>query len=147
MKRARTGTERTHEPNHLFADPARRRYRWLILPRYLDEESRKPILEGPERDRAHKIILRWANLESDGHLARKETALDAAFLHELFGDALGSAIPPPSTSSMPSSSAAACCRLRLSRRPGRFRSFSAANLASAKSATSFTNITANSACG
>ena len=83
------GTERTHEPNHLFADPARRRYRWLILPRYLDEESRKPILEGPERDRAHKIILRWANLESDGHLARKETSLDAAFLHELFGDALG----------------------------------------------------------
>ena len=34
------------------------------------------------RDEAHKILKYWANLENKGHLAKKETALDAGFLRE-----------------------------------------------------------------
>ena len=45
-------------------------------------------LRGPEQDAAHKILIHWAELERQGHLAKKETALDANFMHEVFGLAL-----------------------------------------------------------
>ncbi len=73
----------------LFAAPAARRRRALILPRYLAEAAPDKRLLGSRFDRAFEILTRWADLESKGHLARKETALDAEFLHEVFGEALG----------------------------------------------------------
>ncbi len=34
-------------------------------------------------------LERWADAADQGHLRQKETALDAEFLHRIFGDALG----------------------------------------------------------
>ena len=45
-------------------------------------------LRGPA-DKAQEVLVRWADMELDGHLDKKETALDASFFHEVFGDALG----------------------------------------------------------
>lgn len=47
--------------------------------------------------RAHKIIVKWADLEDQGVLSRKETSLDAEFLLEVFGDALGYKSPTEGT--------------------------------------------------
>lgn len=66
-----------------------RRRRALILPRYLEEEAEKAIYRGPAQDRAHKILIKWADLEWQGRLNQKETELDADFLQQVFGDALG----------------------------------------------------------
>jgi hypothetical protein len=74
--------------NNLFAKPEGRRRPGLIIRRLLADEADKLIYGGAERDQAHEILKRWADLERGGHLARKETALDADFLHEVFGRAL-----------------------------------------------------------
>ncbi len=66
-----------------------RRRSGLILRRLLAEEADKILYRGPQQDRAHQILKRWADLERGGHLARKETALDASFLQEVFSEALG----------------------------------------------------------
>ncbi len=76
------------EPD-LFAGFGSRRRRKLILPRVLTREADSNLLKSERRDKAYEIIAKWADLEKKGHLAKKETALDAAFLHEIFGDALG----------------------------------------------------------
>jgi len=82
---------------HLFKGAIRPRRRALILPRYLSHEASKTKYRGEHQDRALEIIKRWINLEKEGHLnKKKETQLDANFLHEVFGDALGYA---PSTKS------------------------------------------------
>lgn len=60
----------------------------LILPRLLRDEAHG-LTDAEDIQRAHEIIRKWADLERDGHLRRKETALDAAFLAEVFGEALG----------------------------------------------------------
>jgi hypothetical protein len=73
----------------LFARPERRPRSGLILGRLLAAEADKLIYRGPQEDRAYKIITHWANLERNGHLQKKETALDAGFLHEVFSQALG----------------------------------------------------------
>src|SRR5260370_4173078 len=73
----------------LFVSPTSRRRRALILPRYLEEEAEKLIYAGAQQERAFQILKKWADLESKGHLRKKETALDADFLHQVFGDALG----------------------------------------------------------
>jgi hypothetical protein len=73
----------------LFGSSAPGKRRRLILPRYLAEEGEKAYLRGAAQDRAHEIMVRWADMESDGRLARKETSLDADFLAQVFGDALG----------------------------------------------------------
>lgn len=65
------------------------RRRSLILPRYLKEEADKAIYRGTRQDRAYEIVQKWADLESQGHLDQKETAIDADFLAEVFGEALG----------------------------------------------------------
>ncbi len=75
-------------PN-LFAALSKRRYRILILPRVLRDEAEKIFYRDEKQKKAHAILLKWAALEEQGHLARKETALDASFLHEVFGEALG----------------------------------------------------------
>lgn len=74
----------------LFPASAARKRRRLFLPRFLAEEGEKIFLRGERQDRAYEIIKRWAQLDKDGHLkGRKETALDADFLREVFGEALG----------------------------------------------------------
>ena len=73
----------------LFGSSRKRLRRSLILPRTLEEEAEKALYRGKEQDHAHEIILRWADMELGGHLNKKETALDASFLHEVFGEALG----------------------------------------------------------
>jgi hypothetical protein len=74
---------------YLFAKPEDRRRRALFLARFLAEEARSNLLSGKKQDHAHEILRKWADLESKGHLDKKETALDASFLQEVFGEALG----------------------------------------------------------
>ncbi len=66
-----------------------RRRRPLVLPRLLSDEATRLQHGNGDVEAAHKIILRWADLESDGHVFRKETSLDAEFLNQIFGEALG----------------------------------------------------------
>jgi hypothetical protein len=77
------------ESAHLFAKPENRRRRVLFLGRFLDEEAKSNLLRGKKQDHAYEILCKWAELGSGGHLDKKETALDASFLHEVFGEALG----------------------------------------------------------
>ncbi|HTU88561.1 MAG TPA: DNA methyltransferase [Gemmataceae bacterium] len=73
----------------LFAKPEDRRRRALFLPRFLAEEAKSNLLRGKKQDRAQEILRKWADMESKGHLDKKETALDADFLQKVFGEALG----------------------------------------------------------
>ena len=66
-----------------------RRRRPLFLPKYLIDEADKYDARPDYGHPAHEIIKRWAELEKAGHLRRKETALDADFLLEVFGIGLG----------------------------------------------------------
>ena len=92
---AALATKRSDKQPTLFPDSSRplsaalRRRRPLILPRYLKEEGDKLKHRGIDLEKAHQVILRWASLEAEGHLRRKETSLDADFLNEVFGEALG----------------------------------------------------------
>ena len=74
--------------NDLLTPVESRRRSGLILARLLADEADKILYRGEPQDRAHEILKRWADLERAGHLARKETAVDASFLQEVFGDAL-----------------------------------------------------------
>jgi len=77
------------EPD-LFTTSRKRLRRSLILPHALEEEAEKAILRSGRFANAYSIIKRWADLELKGHLSnKKETALDASFLLEVFGEALG----------------------------------------------------------
>ncbi len=80
----------------LFEEQARqlerriRRQRALFIPRFLGEAAANPQLAGPAQDKAHQIAIRWAELESGGHLPLyKETSIDTQFLDQLFGEGLG----------------------------------------------------------
>jgi hypothetical protein len=74
----------------LFPASAARKRRRLFLPRFLAEEGEKVFLRGEHQNRAYEVLRRWAQLDKDGHLKdRKETSLDADFLREVFGHALG----------------------------------------------------------
>ena len=66
-----------------------RRRRALVIPRLLTEEAEKVIYRGPAQERAFEILTHWADLETQGHLKKKETSLDAEFLTQVFGEALG----------------------------------------------------------
>jgi hypothetical protein len=74
----------------LFA-PGRRNRRVLILPRFLQEESKAQASRdaGLDYEGAHNILVKWADLESKGRLDKKETSLNANFLNDIFGNALG----------------------------------------------------------
>lgn len=72
----------------LFIKLSSRRRRQLILPRKLREEADKVFYRGDRQDRSHAILVKWADLELQGALARKETALDASFLLQVFGEGL-----------------------------------------------------------
>src|SRR5438045_9544703 len=67
-----------------------RRQRALFIPRLLREAAQTSYLPEPGLERAHKIAIRWAELESSGHLIQhKETSIDTQFLDQLFGEGLG----------------------------------------------------------
>lgn len=82
MAKARTGTT-------LITNPLHRR-RVLILPRMLKEAADKQASfnRGDEYEEARKIIGKWAGMVADGRLDKKETALNANFLNDIFGAAL-----------------------------------------------------------
>lgn len=66
------------------------RRRNLFLPRYLKQGAITPLLRGNQQDRAHEIIVKWADLDSSGKLEkRKETEVEGEFLTQIFGEALG----------------------------------------------------------
>jgi hypothetical protein len=88
MAKRKESAEPDQVPPVLFAPREARRRSGLVLGRFLVEEAEKMYYRGAEQDAAHAILVRWANLEREGHLARKETALDADFLREVFGEAL-----------------------------------------------------------
>ena len=75
----------------LFAVARRdRKYRALILPRFLAEASTDKQLEGPAQNAAYEMVKKWADLEKSGELIKKkETAFDAQFLEEIFNRSLG----------------------------------------------------------
>ena len=90
MKRKDTSSSQTKAGTvDLFAKLENRRRRVLFLPIFLEQEASCAYLRGQKQEEAFKILTRWAELEAKGHLTRKETALDADFLHQVFGDALG----------------------------------------------------------
>lgn len=67
-----------------------RRQRALFIPRFLSDAAQNLQLRGPAQDKAYQIVLRWADLESNGHLPKyTETSIDTQFLDQLFGDGLG----------------------------------------------------------
>lgn len=68
---------------------ALRRRRALILPRILAHEGERVQISMVDWQSPHAVLQRWADLEAGGHLARKETAVDADFLNEVFGESLG----------------------------------------------------------
>jgi hypothetical protein len=84
------------KPEYLFRkmDPARygdnRQKRPLFIQAYLKEKSQDHRLQDDRCERAHEIIVKWADLESKGALqTQTESNLEAEFLTEVFGDALG----------------------------------------------------------
>jgi hypothetical protein len=87
------------KPEYLFRkmDPARygdnRQKRPLFVQAYLKEKSQDQRLQDDRCERAHEIIVKWADLESKGALqTQTESNLEAEFLTEVFGDALGYAL-------------------------------------------------------
>ncbi|MDX2148885.1 MAG: DNA methyltransferase [Planctomycetota bacterium] len=67
-----------------------RRQRALFIPKYVKEAASYAALAGPSQDRGYALVVRWADLESAGHLAtHKETSIDTQFLDQLFGEGLG----------------------------------------------------------
>ena len=73
----------------LFAGLEGRRRRALIQPKFLADEADNKNLNGDRMARAFDIMKKWAGLEKQGILNRKETAIDAGYLQEVFCDALG----------------------------------------------------------
>jgi hypothetical protein len=66
----------------------------LILARYLKSAAEDLRLDQAAIERAHAIIVRWADLETGGRLAElHETQLQGTFLSEVFGQALGYSQP------------------------------------------------------
>jgi hypothetical protein len=67
-----------------------RRQRALFIPRYLSEAASSFKLEGPAQEQAHKIVVRWADLEKEEHLPQyTETSIDTQFLDQVFGQGMG----------------------------------------------------------
>jgi hypothetical protein len=84
------------KPEYLFRkmDPARygdnRQKRPLFVQAYLKREAEDHRLHDERERRAYEIILKWADLESRGVLqTQTESNLEAEFLTQLFGEALG----------------------------------------------------------
>ena len=62
----------------------------LILARFLKDASRDMRLDVNELKAAHAVLVKWADLETSGRLAKlTETQMQGEFLAEVFGGALG----------------------------------------------------------
>ncbi len=69
--------------------PARHK-RVLILPHLLATAAEKIThVYGEQIENALRVLAKWADFERDSRLAKKETSLNADFLHDVFGGALG----------------------------------------------------------
>lgn len=88
-KRQSSAAKAGARSTNLFSRLTQRRRRPLFLQRYLAEEADKPRFRQTSQGQPFQIIEKWAELEAQGHLLRKETALDADFLIDVFGKALG----------------------------------------------------------
>ena len=75
----------------LFASAVNpRKQRALIVPNILSKESDSFLLRGPDQDKAFEKVKHWADMERSGFVGKtKETSIDAEFLLDIFGDALG----------------------------------------------------------
>lgn len=87
---------KSHTLPGLFAEQEKhlekrlRRQRALFIPRFLREAADNKMLKNAAQDHAYEVAIRWANLETDGHLPQyKETSVDTQFLDQLFGEGLG----------------------------------------------------------
>ncbi|HMN42553.1 MAG TPA: Eco57I restriction-modification methylase domain-containing protein [Phycisphaerales bacterium] len=81
---------RLFERHEQALDRRIRRQRALFIPKLLRRAAGEPDHFSPSQLRAHKIAIRWADLESSGSLAKhKETSIDTQFLDQLFGEGLG----------------------------------------------------------
>lgn len=73
-----------------FGEAKERQREPLFLPRLLDNAGEDVRLKDAAQNEAHRIISKWADLESDGKLQnRKETELEGEFLQQIFCNALG----------------------------------------------------------
>ena len=62
----------------------------LFIPRFLREAAANRQLQTAARDAAYQIALRWADLETNGHLPQyKEKSIGGQFLDQFFAAALG----------------------------------------------------------
>ncbi len=62
----------------------------LFLRKYLAADARDRRLATPQRQQAHEILCKWADIESSGRLRdMNETQLEGDFLVDVFGRALG----------------------------------------------------------
>ncbi|MFZ4573260.1 MAG: Eco57I restriction-modification methylase domain-containing protein [Phycisphaerales bacterium] len=96
---AHTGEPRLFEQHERALDRRVRRQRSLFIPRYLREAAENQQLSGTAQDQAYAIAVRWAELESSGHIAKhKETSIDTQFLDQLFGEGLGYSVKTQSPS-------------------------------------------------
>ncbi len=67
-----------------------RKHQNLFLPKLLEREAYNFRINEEAQEKAYEIILRWADLELSGKLEeKKETAIEAEFITEIFGEALG----------------------------------------------------------
>ncbi len=90
MKKSARGRRTGHAVQaDLFTNQRHRLRRSLMLPVPLAEAADAVLLRGERQDRALKVLQHWAKLEREGHLRKKETALDADFLLDVFGQGLG----------------------------------------------------------
>ena len=89
-KSVELGTSKLFEQHERVHSRLLRRQRALFIPRFLREAAANQQLSGTAQDSAYAIALRWADLETQGHLAKhKETSIDTQFLDQLFGEGLG----------------------------------------------------------
>jgi N-6 DNA Methylase len=88
-KKASSSSRSQERDADLFTKLEQRRHRVLFLPRFLATEATTVRLKGKAQDHAYEVIKKWADMLAKGQLDKKETTLDADFLQEVFGDALG----------------------------------------------------------
>ncbi len=81
---------------HLFREMNTARYgdgrqkQPLFIPNLLKAEAQDRRLQGEQQRKAHEILTKWADLESSGALqSQKESNVEAEFLTQVFGEALG----------------------------------------------------------
>jgi len=81
--------------NNLFPDAKSNRYgerrkQNLFLPEFLKRDAELPSISYKNKDQAFSVIRKWSDLEEDGKLfSRKESNIEAEFITEVFGKALG----------------------------------------------------------